>query len=159
MRWKLKLNGSQEVVQVQLLRQADGEFEFEVDGEPVILKDAKAFPYSIETDDQKISLEAWSETLWRASVGAQTFSLSPVRTDLQDSAAKNEIRTQMPGRVLKVLVTPGQKVQARQTLIIIEAMKMENEIRADADAEVERIDVQNGQSVESGALLLKLKTA
>jgi biotin carboxyl carrier protein len=59
----------------------------------------------------------------------------------------------MPGKIVRVLVKTGEAVSARQPLVVIEAMKMENELRAAADGMVAEIHVHDGQSVEAGTLL------
>ena len=59
----------------------------------------------------------------------------------------------MPGKIVKVLVKPGDHVTARQGLIVIEAMKMENELRAARDGQVKDILVAEGDLVEAGRLL------
>jgi biotin carboxyl carrier protein len=63
----------------------------------------------------------------------------------------------MPGRVVKVLVKPGDTVRARQGLVIVEAMKMENELRAPADARVVDVRVTEGMSVDAKAVLVILE--
>ena len=65
----------------------------------------------------------------------------------------------MPGKVVRVLVTPGQAVHARQGLVVVEAMKMENELRAASDGVVADVLVKEGQSVEAGAALLVVRPA
>jgi biotin carboxyl carrier protein len=60
----------------------------------------------------------------------------------------------MPGKVVRVLVKPGDEVKARQGLVVVEAMKMENELRAARDGRVRDIAVAEGQSVDAGAVLL-----
>ena len=60
----------------------------------------------------------------------------------------------MPGKVVRVLVKPGDAVTARQGLVVVEAMKMENELRAARDGRVRDVAVAEGQSVDAGALLL-----
>jgi biotin carboxyl carrier protein len=60
----------------------------------------------------------------------------------------------MPGRVLRVLVKTGETVSARQGLVVVEAMKMENEISTPKDGRVREIAVTEGQSVEAGRLLV-----
>ena len=60
----------------------------------------------------------------------------------------------MPGKVVRVLVKPGDEVKARQGLVVVEAMKMENELRAARDGRVREIAVAEGQSVDAGAVLL-----
>lgn len=59
----------------------------------------------------------------------------------------------MPGVVLKVQVQQGQAVKAGQVLVILEAMKMENEIMAPCDGTVTSVSVTKGAAVESGTLL------
>jgi biotin carboxyl carrier protein len=60
----------------------------------------------------------------------------------------------MPGKVVKVLVRPGDKVAARQGLVIVEAMKMENELRSTRAGTVSEVKVAEGSSVEAGAALV-----
>ena len=59
----------------------------------------------------------------------------------------------MPGKIVKVLVKPGDHVTARQGLVVIEAMKMENELRAARDGQVKDVHVAEGDLVEAGRLL------
>ena len=63
----------------------------------------------------------------------------------------------MPGKVVEVLVAVGDEIEKDQGLLIIEAMKMENEIRATAAGKVKEIRVSPGQAVESGELLIELE--
>ena len=60
----------------------------------------------------------------------------------------------MPGKVVRVLVRPGDEVVARQGLIVVEAMKMENELRAGRSGVVRQVLVLEGASVEAGAPLV-----
>lgn len=60
----------------------------------------------------------------------------------------------MPGKVVRVLVKPGDEVKARQGLVVVEAMKMENELRAARDGRVRDVAVAEGQSVDAGAVLM-----
>jgi acetyl/propionyl-CoA carboxylase alpha subunit len=63
------------------------------------------------------------------------------------------VLAEMPGKVVKVNVVAGAVVQAKQGLVIIEAMKMENEIASPIDGIVKEIAVAEGQTVEAGATL------
>jgi biotin carboxyl carrier protein len=63
----------------------------------------------------------------------------------------------MPGKVVRVLVKPGDVVQARQPVVVVEAMKMENELRAGRDGTVAEVHAREGSSVEAGALLLVIQ--
>ena len=60
----------------------------------------------------------------------------------------------MPGKIVRVLVEPGEAVQARQPLVVVEAMKMENELRAARDGSVAEVHVKEGASVDAGELLV-----
>ena len=60
----------------------------------------------------------------------------------------------MPGRVVRVLVDAGAEVAAGQGVAVVEAMKMENELRSPRAGRVEQVAVREGQAVEAGALLL-----
>lgn len=66
------------------------------------------------------------------------------------------LRAQMPGKVVKILVKEGQKVQTGETLLVLEAMKMENEIRAGLGGIVEKIHVTEGEILESGVLMVEM---
>jgi len=62
----------------------------------------------------------------------------------------------MPGRIVKVLVREGDTVAAQQGLVVVEAMKMENELRAPRAGQVTAVKVVEGMSVEASALLVTL---
>jgi biotin carboxyl carrier protein len=63
----------------------------------------------------------------------------------------------MPGKIVRVLVAAGQSVRARQPLVVVEAMKMENELRAGRDGTVVDIHACEGMSVDAGALLVVIQ--
>lgn len=67
------------------------------------------------------------------------------------------IKAPMPGLVTRVEVAVGDTVRAGQGVVVIEAMKMENELRVDADAVVEQVLIAAGQPVEKGAILIQLR--
>ena len=60
----------------------------------------------------------------------------------------------MPGKIVKVLVAMGEAVEAGRGVLVMEAMKMENELKAARAGTVQEIKVQEGQAVETGALLM-----
>jgi biotin carboxyl carrier protein len=67
------------------------------------------------------------------------------------------VRAPMPGLILRVDVEPGSPVSAGQGVVIMEAMKMENELRAEGNGVVARILVQPGETVEKGATLIEFE--
>ena len=77
--------------------------------------------------------------------------------DAHGEHSAQRIVAPMPGKVIRVLVGAGDAVQARQPLVVVEAMKMENELRARRDGHIAAIHVREGDSVDAGALLVELK--
>ena len=67
------------------------------------------------------------------------------------------LRSPMPGLVVRVLVSPGHAVQPGQGLVVLEAMKMENELRAQAGAVVAAVHIRGGQAVEKGQVLIEFE--
>jgi acetyl/propionyl-CoA carboxylase alpha subunit len=65
-----------------------------------------------------------------------------------------KVKAQMPGKIVKILVEEGQSVERDQSLLVMEAMKMENEIKATESGVIKVIRVKVGQAIESGAELL-----
>jgi biotin carboxyl carrier protein len=64
----------------------------------------------------------------------------------------------MPGKVIEIFVKEGDVVKANKPLLIMEAMKMENEMRAASDVKIKQICVKQGDSIEAGAVLIKFET-
>ena len=76
--------------------------------------------------------------------------------DLTDTG-QSEIEAPMPGVILDVVASPGDNVKEGDPLLILEAMKMENVIKAPADAIVSEIVVEKGESVEKSAVLIRFE--
>ena len=119
--------------------------------------------YKIKIGDKvyEVELEAVSEK--EGKIEAEKSE--PVKEEKQEKPKDNvaelrvgNIRVEAPmqGLVVGVNVSPGQKVKAGETLIVLEAMKMENPIVAPVDATVEGIHISKGDTVETGALLISL---
>ena len=77
-----------------------------------------------------------------------------LRVGGKGSAGKAMLTSPMPGKVVKLLVTEGQEVEAGQGVVVVEAMKMENELKSALAGKVKEIFVEEGEVVESGAKLL-----
>jgi biotin carboxyl carrier protein len=65
-----------------------------------------------------------------------------------------EVRAIIPGRIVAVFVAPGDAVEAGQQILVVEAMKMQNELRAPREGSVERVGVAVGDTIEVGDLLV-----
>ena len=73
------------------------------------------------------------------------------------AAGPQHLSASMPGKIVRVLVKTGDPVRARQPLVVVEAMKMENEMRAGRDGTVGEVLAREGHSVEAGAVLLVIQ--
>lgn len=68
-----------------------------------------------------------------------------------------ELKSGMPGKIIEIFVKPGDRVKNNKPLLIMEAMKMENEMRASSDCIVKEVCIKQGDSVESGAVLIRFE--
>jgi len=103
---------------------------------------------------------------WHIGVGAERFAADAVdertraireMTGGGADVADKTLVAPMPGLVVKVEVEVGQAVRAGQGVIVVEAMKMENELKAPSDGVVAKVEVKPGQTVDKGATLLVLE--
>lgn len=168
MKYRVTIDGTEREVLVQIT--PGGDISASVDGEP--------FAGDIRPIDGGVSLRFGGEGGGRvveAFVGGKPSRMQvaagAIRTvaaveSERDRAKKSrgggaaagkELRAPMPGRIVKVLVKPGDEVAADQSLVIIEAMKMENELRAVGPAKVKSVDVSEGQNVEGDVILVRFE--
>lgn len=93
----------------------------------------------------------------RTAVAGQAPAASPATPRAATPAGgATAMKSPLPGKILKVMATPGSSWKKGDALLIIEAMKMENEILAPRDCTVEEVAVESNQTVKTGDLLLKL---
>lgn len=76
---------------------------------------------------------------------------------MADGAGQNVVKTQMPGRIVRILVSVGDVVDEGAPLIVVEAMKMENELKATAAGTISKICVAEGEQVQARTTLLELE--
>lgn len=110
--------------------------------------------YNVEVADGFDNFKVKSVTPTKPSQSTETKE--EVKA-VSSTGASNEITATMSAGVFKILVNIGDSVKAGQTVVILEAMKMEIPIEAGCDGEVEEILISQGQTVEDGQLLVKLK--
>ncbi len=68
-----------------------------------------------------------------------------------------ELKSGMPGKVIEIFVKAGDVVKANKPLLIMEAMKMENEMRSSRDVKIKEVCVKQGDTIETGAVLIKFE--
>lgn len=151
-------------ISVELQRKGDGRFQATIaDGghemEARVL-DASSVSIRQGDDAQLVRLVRIGQA-YHVAVDGRVYVLTTESGDgggaTHHTLAAPEILAPMPGKVLSVLVEEGQAVASGDGLIILEAMKMENRIVAEAPAIVRRVHVTDGQMVDGGALLIELE--
>lgn len=88
-----------------------------------------------------------------ASVNARRTGRGPAEGG-GHAHGEQAVAAPMPGRVVRVLVAPGDEVAARQGVVVVEAMKMENELRSPKAGRIKEVAVSPGMSVEAGRVLV-----
>jgi pyruvate carboxylase subunit B len=103
-------------------------------------------------------------TLWVDGFRFDVEALDERTRSIRDVSAANAgpsgpapIVAPMPGLVIRVNVSPGDAIEAGQGVVVMEAMKMENELRATTPGTVKSVKVTPGTAVERGALLVELE--
>ncbi|MGB9465342.1 MAG: biotin/lipoyl-containing protein [Candidatus Acidiferrum sp.] len=96
----------------------------------------------LQTRLQEFSAEVADPRAWRGR-----------RHGAQEAEGRQQVVAPMPGKVIRLLVQEGEKVEAGQGLLVVEAMKMQNEIRSPKGGTVERLQVKEGQAVNAGEVL------
>ena len=100
--------------------------------------------YAVRVRSETYRVELHDPRAWRGNRG------------LSGSDGPQDVNAPMPGRIIKLLVAEGDEVHEGQGLLVIEAMKMQNELRSPRAGQVERIYAAEGAGVESGAPLVRL---
>lgn len=121
----------------------------------------KIYEVEVEKGEAVIQSE-YEAALPQSAPAAATVAQAPVQTATPAqsapvaAASANAIVAPMPGTINAVKVTSGQQVKKGEVLVILEAMKMENEIYADKDGKVGQVFVQKGASVQTGTALVEI---
>ena len=82
--------------------------------------------------------------------------LKQLGMDSLQAVKVKDLKAPMPGLVLSVMVEAGQKIKKGDALLVLEAMKMENILKAQADCEVKKVMVKNGDKVEKSQVMLSM---
>lgn len=128
----------------------------EVDpGRLSLLLNGQSYDLHIERDGADTYAVTLNQKTWRVRIPSAHTTKSSASAHHQ--AGLSQLNAPMPGTVRQVLVEPGDSVEAGQGLIVLEAMKMENELRADGSATVQAVHVEPGQAVTRDALLIEFE--
>jgi biotin carboxyl carrier protein len=148
------------------IERRDGTYRVEVDGvlyEVDALKLEGAF-YSILTEGRsyEVSVESRGDDYYVRHGAAELLVMlsdpsRQAREAAEGGVGPENIASMMPGKVARLLVKAGDEVEAGQGLIVVEAMKMENEIAATKAGRIVSVSVVEGETVEGGAVLMVIE--
>ena len=113
--------------------------------------------FTVEIDGKRHHLELVSVDGAVASLRFPASGRSLQITYHQGAAGPSRLTAPIPGKVVAVKVEPGDEVEPGQAMVVLEAMKMENELAAEQPAKVAAVHVGAGDTVEGGELLIELE--
>ncbi|NOZ13791.1 MAG: biotin/lipoyl-binding protein [Acidobacteria bacterium] len=161
MRISVETNGK--TMEVEVRETADGRFRVELD-DSEFTADARKLPeggLSLMIGNDSLMVYRKGDELYINGILYRIKTEDPLKKELLQSssfqASEGAVTAAMPGNVKKVLVKEGTEVKKGAGVVVLEAMKMENELEAPLSGTVEKIHVSEGQSVEAGALLFEIK--
>lgn len=166
MRYFVNLGGSELPVDVNAL--PGGGFDVHVDGQRVdadvvVLPDAlsvrighRVLDLTIEGKPPRIGAVASGVRAY-VDVESERHRAAAVSKTSGRGADSGTVASPMPGRIVKVLAKPGAEVNVGDPVVVVEAMKMENELRATRAGTVGKVHVKEGDRVEGGAVLVEMQ--
>lgn len=165
MRYYVTLEGTEYVIDVS--PSADGAPRVTMGGKPVDLDvlavgeslllriDGKVVDLTVEGAPPELGLVAGGDRIYVRVESERVRAALAAKRPGAGGAGDLVVKSPMPGRVLKVLVAEGDEVERGTPLVVVEAMKMENELRATGAGKVTKVFVKPGQTVEGGAKLVQ----
>ncbi len=148
-RFALTIDGRERIVDARTLE--PGVYSLLVDGAAYLVEiDGRSPDLTVHVRDQSIAISLLDA---RRKLLAQTAA----RAGAAGADGPQVVRSPMPGKVVKILVKAGDAIRAGAGVVVVEAMKMENELRAPRDGTVKKILVAEGQAVESGEELAQIE--
>jgi len=141
-RWRISLDG--ESLDADAVEIAANIFSILLNGKSYEVRIAPTATgaLTLQTAHREFTAEVLDPRAWRGR-----------RHGALEAEGRQQILAPMPGKIVRVLVQAGEKVEAGQGLIVVEAMKMQNEIRSPKSGTVERLLVKEGQPVNAGEVL------
>jgi biotin carboxyl carrier protein len=166
MKYVVDLNGRRQEIEL-----AGGNAELDGESVPAHLEDIEGTPVRLVTIGREVhrvvarrGASRGSYTLWvdgyrfeGEALDERTRTIRDITAASSKSSGPAPVNAPMPGLVVRVNVAVGDKVQAGQGVIVMEAMKMENELRASAAGVVKAIHAEVGKAVEKGTVLVELE--
>jgi len=149
-------------VLVEVSRRADGRLQVAFEGKSVDVT-AERLPeggLSLLVDGESLTAFLHGDTLYLSGYQYDIRADDPLKKELLRTSGferhAGSVTAAMPGNVKKILKSVGDEVAAGEGVLVLEAMKMENELEAPKDGVIREIYVTEGQSVEAGAPLFDI---
>jgi len=162
MKFEVVINSTQRVVELE--RDANG-WRISLDGEVADADAVEISPniFSILLNGKSYEIRVTPTPTGSLTLQTGRYEFTAEVTDPRawrgrrhgalEAEGRQQILAPMPGKIIRVLVQAGEKVEAGQGLLVVEAMKMQNEIRSPKSGTVERLLVKEGQPVNAGEVL------
>ena len=122
-----------------------------------LLLDGKSYEFTLHEADEEIELSGGAGLFHVRVQDARTHAARAKTAGVRDPGGVRTVRAVMPGIVREVRVQPGGEVAKGDALLILEAMKMQNEIRADHGGTVSHVHIAVGETVDKGAKLVDIE--
>ena len=141
--WRIALDGKE--ADADAMQIAPGVFSILLDGQSyqVRVTPEVSGALKLQSGEHEFAAEVADPRAWRGR-----------RHGAVEAKGRQQVVAPMPGKVVRVLVAAGEKVEAGQGLLVVEAMKMQNEVRSPKSGVVERLMVKEGQAVNAGEVLV-----
>jgi pyruvate carboxylase subunit B len=155
-----------QIIKTEAAHLAPSEFRITVHGETFHIKvagtghkseDFRPFFLKVDGKMEEVMVESLVEVLPSTDGVIESRQSSSVHSSRPKSSKKGDITTAMPGRVVKIKVAEGESVKAGDTLCIVEAMKMENEVHSPVDGIVKKIYIMEGDNVNPDETLIEVE--
>jgi biotin carboxyl carrier protein len=166
MKFEVHLDGpSGKKTRIVELERGAGGWRVILDGQPVEADPVEIAPHTLSIllngQSHEIRITPASAGKLKLQTGTQEFTAEVIdarswsgrRHGHVEAEGRQQIVAPMPGKVVRLLVKAGDHVEAGQGLLVVEAMKMQNEIRSPKSGTVERVLAKEGQPVTAGEIL------
>ena len=132
------------------------EYKYKINGNlyNVVIGDIEDNMAHVEVNGTHYTVEMEKKPKQAVAVARPRPAAAPAASKPKPAASKSGVKSPLPGVILDIKVKEGDEVKKGQTVIILEAMKMENSINADRDGKVTSIKVSKGESVLEGTDLI-----
>jgi len=144
---------------IVIINGEEREIDFRSMGQPGIFSliiDNQSFEAVIEQREDQYHILIFGDLYEVKITDERTMRLLQASGGVAEQTGEIAIKSPMPGLIVDVPVSEGQEIKKGQTVVILESMKMENELKAPRDGVIHRIDVKQGDSVEQNKTLVTI---